>query len=77
MHMNIVHPVLCIDSAGADLTICTTTDRQCCVQSYIDSAMAVANNKLNQELRLRLRDTSSAFNNTVNLIYRCKMMAPS
>ena len=63
--------------SGADLTICATNDRQCCLQSYIDAAMAVANNKLNQELRFRLRDTSSAFNNTVNLIYNCKLIAPS
>ena len=60
------------NASGADLSVCTTTSRQCCLQSYIESAMMIANNKLNQELRYQLRDTSSTFNNTVNSIYGCK-----
>ena len=59
-------------TSGTDLSICTTTTRQCCLQSYIESAMMVANEKLNTELRYRLRGTSSEFNNTVNSIYGCK-----
>lgn len=63
-----------VNPTGAELSICTTTERQCCLQTYINSAMMVANNKLNEELRSRLRDTSSAFNRTVNFVQNCKLI---
>ena len=74
MYTHICTHMSCYNASGADLSVCTTTSRQCCLQSYIESAMMIANDKLNQELRLQLRTTSSVFNGTVNAINNCKLV---
>ena len=48
-------------TVGANLSVCSTTSPQCCPQTYIDSVMMVADNKLRQGLREQLRETNEIY----------------